>query len=853
MPRIGADSVSRLLCCMAIWLACIGSASAAPQNKPVLIMGLNYGVYERWQWVQTIFNPNQIDFVSKNDWVDPAIGNGWTPYSAVVICDSSPGTITQASNPAVLSYLNNGGKLILMESGLGSVLGGLYKAAIPAWAQPWVGAANLWAEVNTTTYSVVYTAADDVAPWPIDTIAGLTNPVLGGNWQTLKNVLPGAKSLIATPSETMMSVNHVGSNGGAVLFIGRQLFRIIGAAGTSPASIAALRQSIVETLINSGASIPGNIDLPQLRADTGVATSAYIPWRRDPEHDDAFDAYAKLGTGPRFSPLYPLASETLGSSNGISLDMGKNDYTSVSFNVFALSNISTFRILSVSGGGIPSGAIKIFSQDSLKQAGQGAADRSQTQFWLKPMVADTEISIPAGQNKVFFLTFNSAAWPDITSVKTYPLVLHLTDGTTSYSIPVTLRRYPFALAATTGPREGWYTFYPWNQDPSAFSTFTGTGFITTPFYSFDPANPSYKFYGPVLDTAAAAGFRSMNLSNIDASSVKVASGPNTGKTLKEVASGTFLNADGSVPALDFSGFDARVNSSLARGAYRVQVRNSQTDPLIKNLTGIAWTPTLDPTWKSTFIGVWGQFATYLRSKGFTELAYKFNDEMIQADIEQKWIPMSSAIAGAGWLPHLNITGNTAANNPALINEVAPIAGVIEVNATYLDAVAGFIQSGAVSIPPSTLLPIYGSWGYYKGPPIFARDQWWLIFYKGFAGIDIYNFDVDEIFTGTLSYVSGQMQGHRDGWYDNAWLQYLRDLYNNSPASPWRASVQDFLTNSIAADCSAVNSSPYFHGLCWYQIPENYGGTYPAQSQLRATSLQLEQSRHDLFQLLATPH
>ncbi len=826
-----------------------------PPRKPVLLMGNNYGVYERNAWVRSILIPARIDFLNSDEAVPPS---EWSAYSTVVVADNTPLRIstTDSTNNDVLSFLQQGGTLITVEAGLGTLLGlpnGL--GTIPTWAQPWIGATSI---VRSTAS---YSTQDQAFPWPTDMQSELASP----NWATTFNMLRGSTStpsykIIRTAAgDSVITVTPVGK--GRLVHLGRMLFRLQGTV-ENPTTFdhEVYRKALEKTLSNICPARVSAIDVASVRAEIDPSYD-WVIWRRDAEVDPEAYGYYDMGHYPRFSPPWPTPTEVV---NSLEIELGRGEVCDLPFNIFALRTLSNL-VVSVQNfpNALPANSIQVFMQKALAGSGSVFDQRQTERFWFVPVLKTQSHNLPQGDTHVCSLKFNTKNCPP----GTYNFNLQVKNGTSIQTIPVIVRIAPVSLPTESVLAQGLYGFYPQNTSKLYWDTLQASGSMAVLTYEGLAQQP-------ILDAAYDLGCRGTAATGMDINTVKVAA---TGKTLKRAMDGfkatpsiSFL-VNGEVPPLDFSGYDARVKAARDKGITTFHVRSSfytssltkgdfqQTD-WIEFLIGEPYvledgTQTLSPTWKKTFTGIWSQFATYLRGKGFTTLSFKYSDEMTPTEVAQSWVPVATLLKEAGWEPEINLTG-ASATNIATINSLGGLARSYQVNENYLDHFMSLLGAGQIAIDPSAVVSSYGSFGYWKSPSFYTRREWWECWAKRQSvGMTLYSFQYVQVFDGASMAFSGSADGLRMGWAEAVYLDKLEQEYlatassTDSATLAWRGKVKDFLENSITSDPLSPPNSPYYHGMYWTTVPAT--GALPEKVQLVATTLQMELGRKHVLELLAS--
>jgi hypothetical protein len=200
---------------------------AITDDRPLLILGEGYGRYERAAWIEQVLKPAAVPHRDGGDWVDPA---QWGGHPVVVITSACAPLAEAANLKAAAAYVAGGGRLVLVGPAL-APLRELERDSV--------------AFVGGTGFRVLRAQPELAATLPDhpDSPQSLLPhaQAIFVDGSSPARLLPTASPLLDLGGNTPL---YVASHGeGRVLYIGRELFRLISAqkkAGSSQAASDAL-------------------------------------------------------------------------------------------------------------------------------------------------------------------------------------------------------------------------------------------------------------------------------------------------------------------------------------------------------------------------------------------------------------------------------------------------------------------------------------------------------------------------------------------------------------------------------------------------------------------------------------
>ena len=843
------------------------AALAADAARPVLLMGDKYGRYERQRWTQKLLLPEKIVFTSSDEWVPPS---RWKEFSLVVVADSSPGTLTPQNSAEVRAYLEGGGCLLTLGDGLRALLGLGVGAAFPSWTS-WVGAEQVGLERGLSGYAL------ETKTFPFVQAKGPKPGGWGSDLLTLSK-LKGAKVVIGSGGKAVVAVNPVGK--GAFIFDGPLFFRTLGAGEreeTSTRRADQLEASLKRTqdalerkklegriaTLKKQAEVANkeNVhDAESLEAMLAAALTAIAPltekgqaaasldrvagsggtpliaWQREPISDVSVYAFGEMVDGPVFSPAGPAPGEVL---REVTVNLGAAETLACAINLTAAADSAGVEaalgeLKSSNGATFSHAGVEIFRQTRLRtpKVSGHPEDPAECAFWLLPAA---RFDLKRAETTILWLRFRSKGVPP----GTYRGEVLLKGSAGETRLPLAITVWKVSPPAKPEIMLGLYGYYWLAPFPSKYSNALDGA-------AQAPTDLTRAL--AILDDAVEHGCRDASDTTLDIRRVRVRA---SGRTLDSLCAkggakpAEPFAADGNVPPLDFSAYDAQVEAAAKRGCFRISVRHgrggmlSSDNNYVCRLTGEAMGL---PLWDKVFTGLWKQFRDYLAGKGFNEFTFKYGDEMGPDETRQHWMPIARLAKAAGWQPEANWTG--AGVNADLMNEASSLCESWSLNAHYADQFLKWRAAGTVRPPADARISFYGSWGYFKAPRAVARLAMWEAWGLGLQGLDLYTWVRQVIWDGTRVIPSAAWEGWRDGWTEANYLAILRrraaEVAAKSPNDAWAARARKFLDTLIGP------ASPY--GIVW---TEGKSSTMPYPFRvLVGPENGLDRARRDLLALLS---
>lgn len=205
------------------------------EQNPLLIIGENYGRYERPAWIEQVLKPAGVPFRDGGEWVDPA---QWSDHPVVVIASACKALAEPANLQAVAAYVAGGGRLVLVGPALAPL-----RELDPA-SVAFAGGAG----IRVVRAEQAQPVRMDHPDAPQSLRAQAQAIFVDGSGPV--RLLPTASPLLELGVHTPLYVARHGE--GRVLYVGRELFRLIAAekkVGPSRAASEALADWLRRMLV----------------------------------------------------------------------------------------------------------------------------------------------------------------------------------------------------------------------------------------------------------------------------------------------------------------------------------------------------------------------------------------------------------------------------------------------------------------------------------------------------------------------------------------------------------------------------------------------------------------------------
>ncbi len=204
-----------LLICCSIPLLFLTMAKGG-NTRSALILGED--TREAIVWANEILSPLDIQWTESTELVDPS---QWSDYPVVIVVGKLPSCLEESAHAEVEDYLQKGGILICVGTGLHSLIfpaGVAFPTKFPDYAMEWIGAERcFYPELGWPEYDPMA----QVWPWT----AGIPfQPQAYGTHAYGLMGLKRAENVLGYSDRALIAVNQVGN--GAFLFIGQPAFRL---------------------------------------------------------------------------------------------------------------------------------------------------------------------------------------------------------------------------------------------------------------------------------------------------------------------------------------------------------------------------------------------------------------------------------------------------------------------------------------------------------------------------------------------------------------------------------------------------------------------------------------------------
>lgn len=203
----------------------------------------------------------------------------------------------------------------------------------------------------------------------------------------------------------------------------------------------------------------------------------------------------------------------------------------------------------------------------------------------------------------------------------------------------------------------------------------------------------------------------------------------TGKPLTKASITKYRKKFKKYPKLDFSNLDPWMDA-LIQNNFTNSFELRTSSPSITFITSLSGEKLGTELWNKCFIWYWKEVAEYLNSKGYTDLVFKYLDE-ITADVAiGKWLPIAILAKKAGWEPTCTFG---ATSELEVLKKLNPVCDVWVWCGSHLDLFKGYVDSKQLKLSSADSVRVYGG-GHYKAP--YAKTR--LIGWKNwFSNVDVY--------------------------------------------------------------------------------------------------------------------
>lgn len=642
-PHLTPKTMRHLL----LSLAFATLANAQPSALPIALVGDSYGVHE-----VTSITRNILDH---EDWVFEARGRflpveEFEKYALVVIATSQERPYTSKEHDAIKRYLEQGGRLLLIQQAP------LHMAdAVSAGAQyGWLG-------MNQRSVKIP----------PEDAIIA-KDPILGEmtgrpSWiaygQGVGNLAEDVAPLMGDGTNAIIARRDVGK--GRVYYLGSEVFRLRAAKSPhlqdSDSYLAIIRNILAE------ANPLTHTDWQREQtAEWNAKAKRFLLWNREWQR----------GTekGAIFLPPLPAENELISE---LPVNLALDEYEALQIN---LTDLGKGGLVTWKVEGLPEKALRVFVQDRPAPIPWPKKPEiaREVPFWLMPPEAlepkgEQAVKIGAGGTRIFWLKFDSH---DLPPGKHRGRIAFQVDGAPAGEVALDVMLHPVRV-----PKRRLITVQP-------------LGHV---YGDVNNAAPALRFKRNLRDH----GFEWTLINTLRPETCTV-----NGKKLDAAFLRDNLEAIASEnpPAIDFSPMDAYIDASLEHNLTYFRI----TQNLTESINGLAKRINADEV-QEKVVRQWllREFNRYLRDKGIRNAYVSMGDEMSAAQLRERFIPWSEDLAEAGWKSTSSFT-TPVAEDPQLTGKLSRTVGAWTLNRLFLNTFKNWMREGKISLPEDALVGTYGA-------------------------------------------------------------------------------------------------------------------------------------------------
>ena len=712
----------RLFIALATLLVAASTSLAAP-GKPVAVVGASYGKYECDNFIKnalTISEDQEYLYDRRGDSLP--VGD-LAKYSLVVVAHSTAAPLSPDDAAAVRKYLEDGGKMLLINTAAQSLVKDL-----PADKVPWPGIRRVTWERQSASCLVL-------APnHPF--VAGVFNKGDAPRWLSATTVAEidtrRMTNVIGTKDgRCLLGVEKVGK--GWVAFLGPEAFRIKGQIGEDMPSYYRMLRNIVADAApltekeSRAAAVRGNADAAKV-----------LVWQREWQRGEEY--------APRFDPPTPTPEERI---TALSADMVVDEFESLQINITPTVDLGLVA-WEIVAKELPAGSVRLFVQDRPDPIPwpKDPSIAKEAPYWLMPPEYVTpkgrpEFTAPAGETRILWLKLGSAG----VRPGAYAVTLNLSfEKGEKISLPVTMRVHPVQL-----PRRRAITLAP-------------GGHV---YGDVNNAAPALRF----ANNLESHGFE-WSLIN----AVRL-------QTLGIVGEGKGVNAAmlnrlkdrferGDPPLLDCSAWDEWMAQAISHGLTEFDVADPN-GPISAELRRSALP---EETREKVRLWFLAEVARYLREKGLRLFVVRYGDELSEKELREGYIPWAKPLTAAGWSCGSSFTG-TSHLKPELNAELCPYVGFWTLNRSLAFEFTQRVRKGDLKVRPDAVIGTYGAGegrgSEHRKPLGASRFLGWESWMNG-----IRNCHVNPYFKGWIYYC--KYESREIGIAGERWVSYIDQKDHSVP-------------------------------------------------------------------------
>jgi hypothetical protein len=628
-------------------------AWAADAAKPVALIAASYGKYEVDNFIKNALTVSEdIEYLYERRGESLPVAD-LARYSLVVVAHSTAAPLSVDDAAAVRAYLEEGGKLLLINTAAQSLARDL-----PADKVPWPGLLRVsWARQGAQCLPLLpehpflagVLGKEDAPRWFNTSHVAEIDP------RRMTNVI-GTKD-----GRCLLGVAKVGK--GWVAFLGPEAFRIKQQlADEMPAYYRMLRNIVAD-------AAPLTEKAARAAAVRSAAEARVLVWQREWQRGEEY--------APRFDPPTPRPQERI---TALSAEMAVDEFESLQINLTPTVDLGlvSWEIVAKE---LPPGSVRLFVQERPDPIPwpKDPSLAKEAPYWLMPPEHVTpkgrpEFTAPAGDTRILWLKIGSFG----VKPGAYAVTLNLSfEKGEKVGIPVSVRVHPIQL-----PRRRAITLAP-------------GGHV---YGDVNNAPPALRF----ANNLESHGFEWSLLNAIRLNTLGIA-GEGKGLTAAKLNRLKDRFDRGDPPLLDCSAWDDWMAQAISHGLTQFDV----ADPYAPINGELSRSALPEETREKVRLWFMAEVARYLREKGLRLFVVRHGDELSEKELRESYIPWARPLTAAGWGCGSSFTG-AGHLKPDLNAELYPYVRLWTLNRALALEFADKVRKGELKVRPDAILGTYGA-------------------------------------------------------------------------------------------------------------------------------------------------
>jgi hypothetical protein len=637
-----------------VWLLSPLSALFGQEGKPIALVGDSYGSHEVTSIIRNILDHEDWLFEQRGTFL-PA--EEFKNYSIVVIAHAQERPYTAQEHALIREYLENGGRVLLIQQAPKSLADDLSAGAFFKW----FGMKQSRIREIDPAEAVI---ANDKVLAGVIAAEGARPSWISGD-QGVDKLADDIEVLIGAPDRALVARRKVGR--GEVYFLGNELFRLRLPRSKHVADSDSY-VTLVRNVLADAAPQTGTAWHQSLAKDWETRQKRFLLWNREWER----------GTekGAIFKPPLPSEDELV---TKLSVPLAADEYEALQLN---LTDLGTGGLVTWTSdlGGLPANALSVFVQDRPDPIPwpKNPEIAREVPFWLMPPEAIEPkgrqgVMITSGGTRIFWLKFDSHG---LAPGKYQGSIRFAVDGQPAGTVALEIEVYP-----VRAPKRRAITVKPAGH-------VYGDVNKTAPALRFKRNLRDLGFEWSLINTLRPETF-TVNGAKLDAKWLR----DNVNTIVSEQP-----------PMIDFSSMDEFLDAALAHNLTYFRVTQHLTESINKLTQKLPLTEEQKKAIRQWYLR---EFARYIKDKGIRHAYVGMGDELSGEELRNRFIPWSEDLAEAGWLSTSTFTTASVAD-PELTKDLSKTVGSWTLNRLHIGTFMKALKSGEITLPKGALVGTYGA-------------------------------------------------------------------------------------------------------------------------------------------------